>query len=114
MPLLWMPVVFGSFLQQRDRLGDVDVAVDLKSRVVFDKEHKWVELFQQYARDSGRSFSTFEEKIFWPRREVLLVLKSRKRSISVQPWYSFLEMEKAQNLEFASENMEKYENWNQI
>lgn len=38
--------VFGSFLQWEDRLGDVDAAVDLKSRVVLDKEHKWVELFR--------------------------------------------------------------------
>lgn len=92
--------VFGSFLQDGDRLGDVDVAVDLNSRVVFDREHKWVELFQQRARDSGRSFSSFEEELFWPRREVLLALKSRKRSISIQSWRSFLEMEKAKNFRY--------------
>lgn len=92
--------VFGSFLQDSDRLGDVDVAVELKSRVVFDHEHKWVELFQQRAQDSGRSFSSFEEEIFWPRREVLLVLKSRKRSISIQSWRSFLEMEKSKNFRY--------------
>jgi len=93
-------VVFGSFLQHRDRLGDVDVAVDLKSRVAFDKKHAWVELFRRHARASGRSFSTFDEEIFWPRREVLLVLKSRKRSISIQPWFSFVEMQKPKNFRY--------------
>lgn len=92
--------VFGSFIQGGDRLGDVDVAVDLKSRVVFDDEHKWVELFQKRARDSGRSFSSFEDELFWPRREVLLALKSRKRSISIQSWCSFLEMEKTKNFRY--------------
>jgi len=92
--------VFGSFLQRGDRLGDVDVAVDLRSRVEFDHEHKWVELFQKHARDSGRSFSRFEEEIFWPRQEVLLALKSRKRSISIQSWRSFLEMEKTKSFRY--------------
>jgi predicted nucleotidyltransferase len=92
--------VFGSFLQRGDRLGDVDVAVDLRSRVEFDHEHKWVELFQKHARDSGRSFSRFEEEIFRPRQEVLLALKSRKRSISIQSWRSFLEMEKTKSFRY--------------
>jgi hypothetical protein len=72
----------------------------IKSRVVFDREHKWVEIFEKYAQDSGKSFSTFEEEFFWPRREVLRVLKSRKRNISIQSWYSFLEMEKAKNFRY--------------
>jgi predicted nucleotidyltransferase len=92
--------VFGSFLGHEDRLGDVDVAVDLRSRVVLDPKHKWVELFQKHAWDSGRSFSSFEEEIFWPRQEVLLVLKSRKRAISIQPWHSFVEMEKAKKFRY--------------
>jgi hypothetical protein len=92
--------VFGSFLQHGDRLGDVDVAVDLRSRVVFDREHKWVELFQKHSRGSGRRFSSFAEELFWPRHEVLLALKSRKRSISIQSWRSFLEMEKAKNFRY--------------
>jgi DNA-binding MarR family transcriptional regulator len=37
--------VFGSFLGHEDRLGDVDIAVDLRSRVVLDPKHKWVEVF---------------------------------------------------------------------
>ncbi|MGP8250489.1 MAG: hypothetical protein ACLQHF_00545 [Terracidiphilus sp.] len=92
--------VFGSFLERRERIGDVDVAVDLKSRVEFDKNHKWVEIFRQHAWSSGRNFSTFDEEIFWPRREVLLTLKSRKRSISIESWFSFVEMEKPKNFRY--------------
>jgi hypothetical protein len=92
--------VFGSILERRERLGDVDVAVDLKSRVAFDEDHKWVELFQQHACESGRSFSTWDEEIDWPRREVLLMLKSRKRSLSIQSWFSFVEMEKTKNFRY--------------
>jgi predicted nucleotidyltransferase len=92
--------VFGSFLGRGDRLGDVDVAVDFKPRVMLDREHKWVELFKHHAWDSGRSFSSFQEEIFWPRKEVLLALKSGKRSISIQSWYSFLEMEKTKNFRY--------------
>jgi hypothetical protein len=92
--------VFGSFLERQERLGDVDVAVDLKSRIALDRRHKWVELFRQHAWESGRSFSTWDEEIDWPRREVLLMLKSRKRSISIQPWYSFVEMEKSRNFRY--------------
>jgi predicted nucleotidyltransferase len=93
-------VVFGSFLERRERLGDVDVAVNFESRVAIKRGSNWVEIFRQHAWDSGRSFSTWEEEVDWPRREVLLLLKSRKRSISIQSWYSFVEMEKSTNFRF--------------
>jgi hypothetical protein len=92
--------VFGSFLGHGERLGDVDIAVDLRSRVTIDKSRKWLDLFRQHAWRSGRSFSTFEDEIDWPRREVLLILRSRRRSISIQPWFSFLEMEKAEDFRY--------------
>ena len=92
--------VFGGFLESGERLGDVDVAVDLKPRITLDREHKWVDVFRQHAWKSGRSFSTFEAEIDWPRCEVLLMLKSRKRSISIQPWFSFVEMEKGKNFRY--------------
>jgi predicted nucleotidyltransferase len=85
-------VVFGSYLENRENLGDVDVAVDLEPRIPLDKEGRWVRAFRAHAWKSGRSFSSFEEEIYWPRREVLFVLKSRKRSISIQAWFSFVEM----------------------
>ena len=85
-------IVFGSYLEACEDLGDVDVAVDLQPRVSMDKEGKWIEVFREHAWKSGRSFSTFEAEVDWPRQEILFVLKSRKRSISIQSWFSFVEM----------------------
>jgi hypothetical protein len=84
---------FGSLLESGDRLGDVDVAVDLQPGIALKDE--WVEAFRKHAQTSGRQFSTFEDEIDWPRREVLLVLRARKRNISIQSWFSFVEMEKS-------------------
>jgi DNA-binding MarR family transcriptional regulator len=92
--------VFGSYLGTHDDLGDIDVAVDLEPKDPFDKERKWVEVFRMHAWESGRSFSSFEAEITWPRREVLLKLKSRKRSISIQSWYSFVEMCRSEDFRF--------------
>jgi predicted nucleotidyltransferase len=86
-------VVFGGFLRGDERLGDVDVAVDLKPRVPLTGN--WVDVFRQHAWKSGRSFRTFEDEIDWPRREAILALKARRRSISIQSWFSFIEMEKS-------------------
>ena len=92
--------VFGSFLDQHEKLGDVDIAVDLKSRIPFDKKGNWIGTFRQHAWDSKRDFSTFDAEIDWPHEEVMVVLKSRKRSISIQRWLSFLEMSKTPNFRF--------------
>ena len=93
-------VVFGSYIEQIERLGDIDVAVNLQSRIGLDKKHEWVEIFQKHAWESGRTFSGFEAVFDWPRQEVLLMLKARKRSISIQSWYSFVEMEKPANFRY--------------
>jgi predicted nucleotidyltransferase len=92
--------VFGSFLDQLETLGDVDIAVDLQPRISFDEQGKWIDTFRQHAWDSKRSFSTLEAEVDWPRQEVILVLKSRKRSISIQTWISFVEMCKAPAFRF--------------
>ncbi len=92
--------LFGSYLERRERLGDIDVAIDLKPRIAFDKAGEWVETFRQHAWDSGRSFSTWDEEIDWPRREVVLMHKSRKRSMSIQSWFSFVEMAKSKNFRY--------------
>lgn len=85
-------VVFGSYLGASKDLGDVDVAVELQPRIAIKKNGKWIDAFREHAWKSGRSFSSFEAEIDWPRREVLFVLKSRKRSISIQSWFAFVEM----------------------
>lgn len=90
--------VFGSYLENTSRLGDVDVAVDLQPRIPL--KGNWVEVFQHHAEKSGRSFATFEDTIDWPRRELLLFLKSRKRSVSIQSWFAFVQMEKPKGFRY--------------
>jgi len=84
--------LFGSFLGHADRIGDVDVAVDIQPRRLLGRN--WVERTLEYARNSGRSFSSFEAELDWPRKEIQLLLKARKRAISIQSWYSFTHMRK--------------------
>jgi len=83
--------VFGSYLKNARELGDLDLAVQLKSRIA-DAERVTKEL--EHAGSSGRSFSRFIDQLTWAHDEVMLALKARKRTISVQPWSSFIGMEK--------------------
>jgi len=85
-------VVFGSYLKNVGELGDLDLAVQLKSRIANAEQRVTKEL--EYARSSGRSFSRFIDQLTWAHDEVMLALKARKRTISVQPWSSFVGMEK--------------------
>jgi len=91
-------VVFGSYLKDRDDLGDVDIAVRLKARIT-DNEQR-VSREREHARRSGRSFSRFIDELTWAQDEVMLALKARKRTISIQPWYSFVGMEKEQDFRY--------------
>jgi hypothetical protein len=92
--------VFGSILNHQEKLGDVDIAVDLEPRISMDKGGKWIDIFRQHAWDSARSFSTFDAEVDWPRQQVMLLLKSRKRSISLQTWFAFVEMSKSPNFRY--------------
>jgi len=86
-------VVFGSYLTDKERLNDVDVAIKLKDR--------WPENMSEEERDkrnwnhialSGRRFSNITEEIAWPEREVELYLRNRVRSLSLQDWNTFVRM----------------------
>jgi hypothetical protein len=89
---------FGSFLTEVDRLGDVGVAVEVDYRIPKGK-NLW-RIFQKHALESGRNFPTLEAEQAWPRREVMLVLKARKRTLRLQSWYSFTQMEKAADFRY--------------
>jgi predicted nucleotidyltransferase len=75
-------VVFGSYLDPAaDRLGDLDLAVTAVRRDTDGK--RYVDKVLEYARTSGRSFSTFPGRLFWPAREVRMILKNRSSAISI-------------------------------
>jgi predicted nucleotidyltransferase len=75
-------VVFGSYLDPAaDRLGDLDLAVSTVRRDT-DGE-RYVDKVLEYARTSGRNFSTFHERLFWPTRELWMILKNRSSVLSI-------------------------------
>jgi hypothetical protein len=37
----------------------------------------------EYARASGRSFSAFPDRLFWPARELRMILKNRSPAIRI-------------------------------
>jgi hypothetical protein len=76
--------VFGSYLTDADRLGNLDVALTLvpftEDQVAF---RKLCEGRIREAYKAGRQFSNIVERLFWPRREVLLFLKNRSKALSL-------------------------------
>jgi len=75
-------VVFGSYLDPAtDRLGDLDLAVSAVRRDT-DGE-RYVDKVLEYARTSGRTFSAFHDQLFWPLRELRMILKNRSTAISI-------------------------------
>jgi len=84
-------VVFGSYLTDRTHLNDLDVAVELKSKessdCTFERLRK-----ARLAASPGRRFASFLETLDWPKREVMMFLKNRSRSISLCELKDLFEM----------------------
>jgi predicted nucleotidyltransferase len=74
--------VFGSYLEPAaDRLGDLDLAVTTVRREANGDRH--VDRALAYANASGRHFGTFVDRLFWPSRELRMILKNRSPAISI-------------------------------
>ena len=87
-------VLFGSMLSCVDRLGDVDVAIDLRPRVSDSARfRRQCDLRRHLAEGRGRAFPTVIEWATWPRKEVVLQLKARSRSLSLHGFDQLMEME---------------------
>lgn len=75
-------VVFGSYLDPAvDPLGDLDLAMSTVRRDT--NGQRYVDKVLEYARASGRSFSAFHDRLFWPARELRMILKNRSGAISI-------------------------------
>jgi len=91
-------VLFGSILSCADRLGDVDVAIDLEPR--FSDPIRRKQLCNQrrrLAQEQGRTFATWKSWALWPRDEVLIQLKARSRSLSL---HGFDQLTQLENLSY--------------
>jgi hypothetical protein len=87
-------ILFGSTLSCADRLGDVDVAIDLQPRISDStKFRQQCDHRRHRAQEQKRAFSTAIDWATWPRKEVVLQLKARARSLSLHGFEQLMEME---------------------
>jgi predicted nucleotidyltransferase len=80
-------IVFGSYLADKDRLGDVDVAVHLVSRLTDPLKHR--EANDRRVSDEeheGRRFSSIIDRVFWWQQEAMLFLRNRRRGLSLHDY----------------------------
>jgi predicted nucleotidyltransferase len=79
-------VLFGSYLSDKERINDIDIAISLSQKEKDPDKH--MSLCKKHVKDAeenGRSFYMFLDELFWPSNEVWLFLKSHSRSISLHP-----------------------------
>ena len=75
--------VFGSYLSTKDLLGDLDVAVKLARKYEGDKFMEENKKRSHLAIQKGRTFSNYFQELLWPHREVMLLLKTKKKGLSL-------------------------------
>jgi len=79
-----MAILYGSMLSTAERLGNVNVAVNLESKARGEAEYQeWSEQRIRAAQRKGKSFSTIVERAYWPIAEVYLELKARSISLKI-------------------------------
>ena len=75
--------VFGSYLSDKTLLSDLDVFFKIAQKYEGDEYREKRDQRVKLAFRSGRTFSNYVEQIYWPEREVLLALKTRKKGLSL-------------------------------
>jgi len=75
--------VFGSYLTDKEILGDLDVAIKLTRKYEGDQFKNENHKRADFAKASGRVFSSYLEEICWPQREIMLLLKTKKKGLSL-------------------------------
>lgn len=75
--------VFGSYLSDQEILGDIDVAVKLEKKVSCDQFITKSEERIKLAHKNGKTFSNFIDQLYWPCREVMLHLGTRKKGLNL-------------------------------
>lgn len=77
-------VVFGSYLSDTEKLGDIDLAIEIVPKESDRKKFRELSIERsREAKLNGRRFNNIVEEVYWSQTEVLMYLKSRSRSISI-------------------------------
>lgn len=72
-------VVFGSYLTDKERLGDLDIAIELGPKYRDENEHQ-----KQYDEQVDREGKgSFLQRYFWPHEKVMRALRGRNYGISI-------------------------------
>ena len=76
-------IIFGSYLSNKQRINDIDLAVRILPK--FDKDEQLIknEERSDEAENNGKYFSNYIDRLFFPETEVLKFLKNRSRAISL-------------------------------
>jgi hypothetical protein len=74
-------VIFGSYLSQQERINDVDVGLQFLPRHAGDDQTR---AEQQRRRSHGPEFRNRTIWAAWPKLEILKILQSRSRGLSIQ------------------------------
>jgi len=101
--LFWITsvVVYGSYLTDSERLGDVDFGIELTWREADEKKHHTLIWDRVHAaRSGGRHFANITDEVSWCQEEILLLLKSRKRSISIHHLVELKELAREKPLRY--------------
>jgi hypothetical protein len=86
-------VLFGSMLSEAERLGDVDIAIELLPKVAEEAEFgKWCDRCRHAAREQGKSFRSSFDWIVWPREEIFETLRARSRTLCLHGIHDLGEM----------------------
>ena len=86
-------VLFGSMLSEAERLGDVDIAIELLPKVVEEAEFcQWCDRRRYAARDQGRRFGSTVDWVLWPKEEIFEVLRARARTLSLHGIHDLAEL----------------------
>lgn len=75
--------VFGSFITTKERVNDIDVAIDLAPRFNDHKQQSKAErVFMEAAQAKGVQLPCGVERLFWPRNRVLILLRARSHLLN--------------------------------
>jgi predicted nucleotidyltransferase len=86
-------VLFGSMLSSAERLGDVDLAIELKPAILGDEEFdERCNVRRRAAQADGKRFTSTFEWVTWPQKEIILFLKSRSRTLSLHDLHDLTSM----------------------
>ena len=76
-----------------ERLGDVDLAVDLSPKTAGEEAFdQWCDRRRHAAQEAGQRFKSDFDWVVWPKAEVYRALRGRSRTLSVHEWDQIMKM----------------------